>query len=876
MKQNKIQKQRRQVFLFTALILLILALVVSSNGRVFAAVGLEVSGDGLYVSSDTDIVMTGENNDGVVAKDGRTASLDANVTMDGDNSKGAYAFNSGNIEITGSVLAEGKDVYGLHLLNGSSADVNGSVSVSGDRSKGVLVSGDSAINTIGGVIAEGMEARGVMSVSKSKAGISGDVSVSGNKSAGARASDSAAVDVSGSVSAEGDNAYGLRVTDSSKGNVSLNVSASGDHPTGVLAFGDSNIHVNGSVAVVGFGAKGLNIRNNSGVIISGAVSASGDSSISALASGNSKIDISGNVSASGNNSLGLYSLNKADISVKNKKVTVLGGTAFRVDFEGNINLDNTLVSGDTFSLLKSESWGNISAANGSRLFGDVTNSNSDYADSPLNINLSGSSGLEGALTDSGAYALTNLSLGGADDAWYVTGDSMINGTLTNNGLVDYTKAGSNTTVTVGNLSGGGTFAMKSDIVSGTSDKLVIKGTTDGSHKIRVHNSGSAATTGNERLTLIETADQNGSFALTNDVELGAWVYSLRPVTTGAGTAWELYGANGTGTSAGGSIAGQDAGTGTSTGGTYVPRVSSTASAAVNTFAGSYLLGYTETHTLIQRLGDLRETSNLSGLWFRVHGGKFEAGAGTFAKGFDMDYRGVQLGYDRKINTGWNGELYAGTMFGYAKGDLSYTDRSSGEVESKMLGAYGTYMAGNGFYADLVLKYQWMDNEFKVRDSAGAAVTGNGVTTGGFGASAEIGRRLRFDKEKTHGWYIEPQTQLSCMRYSGDYYAASNGLSIGADSFTSLIGRAGFLLGYETETSNFYAKISRVKEFNGDVTILANSQELTESFGGIWWAYGIGYTSRINYRNSFYADIERSSGGTFTQNWAVKAGWRVLF
>lgn len=45
----------------------------------------------------------------------------------------------------------------------------------------------------------------------------------------------------------------------------------------------------------------------------------------------------------------------------------------------------------------------------------------------------------------------------------------------------------------------------------------------------------------------------------------------------------------------------------------------------------------------------------------------------------------------------------------------------------------------------------------------------------------------------------------------------------------------------------------------------------ESFGDDWWVYGIGYTSRLNERNSLYLDVERASGGSFTQPWRVCAG-----
>jgi len=289
--------------------------------------------------------------------------------------------------------------------------------------------------------------------------------------------------------------------------------------------------------------------------------------------------------------------------------------------------------------------------------------------------------------------------------------------------------------------------------------------------------------------------------------------------------------------------------------------------------GSYLLSYAETNTLVQRLGDLRDTPKLSGLWFRVHGGEFESNAGSFVKPFDIDYGGVQIGYDRKAEIGWNGDAYFGVMFGYSKGDLDYAD-GSGEVDSKMLGIYGTFTKPNGFYMDAVLKYQWMENDFDILDTAGSRVTGDGVNTDGLGWSVEAGQRFHFTKDKKTGWYIEPQVQFSYMRQDGGYFNADNGLTIGIEPFNSLLGRLGILTGYELENGNIYAKVSKVKEFDGDVVFIGNGVPVNESFGGSWWVYGIGMTSKLNKRDSIYLDVERTSGASFTQPWRILAGWRI--
>lgn len=462
----------------------------------------------------------------------------------------------------------------------------------------------------------------------------------------------------------------------------------------------------------------------------------------------------------------------------------------------------------------------------------------------------------GSLFTGSTYAGNGIiSLNMAGSRWNITDDSLLTTLNLDSTVVDYRGAGLGTVLYADALDAapgsGGTFIMKTDIVNQLADKLEVMGTMNGSqHNITVFNSGSAATDGSEVVTLVDTADSSGIFQLTGAVDLGAWQYGLRQESGGMGSLWQLYA------------------TGAST-----PAV-----AGVSTFYASYLLSYADTQTLIQRLGDLRETPHLNGFWFRTHGGKFESNSRSFMQPFDMDYWGVQLGYDRKIENGWDGDLYAGVMFGYSKGDLDYLSSGKGDVDSKTLGVYGTFISRNGFYADLALKYQWMDNDFDVLDSAGTRVTGGKASTNGFGASLEIGRRFFFGKDggSKEGWYIEPQAQLSWLRQSDGYFTASNGLHIGLDDYTSLLGRIGILAGYKLDRSNFYVTVSKVKEFDGDADIYANGVRIENSFGGDWWVYGLGFTSRLNDRNSVYLDVERASGGPFTQAWAVRAGWRITF
>ncbi len=399
-----------------------------------------------------------------------------------------------------------------------------------------------------------------------------------------------------------------------------------------------------------------------------------------------------------------------------------------------------------------------------------------------------------------------------------------------------------------NLAGNGSIYLNTNLESLTGDLVQISGSASGDHQVFANNQGGASVDKDQALTIIETAG-GGNFSLGQQVEVGGYLYDLRK-NPGNQNNWELY----------------SPGNHTSSG-----------SASINAFAGSYLLNYAETQTLLQRMGDLRQGDDQGGVWARALGGKFESNGSSFLSGFDMNYSGLQVGSDKKISLkNGKGDLYVGGMFGYSKGNLDY-GVGSGSIDSKTLGAYGTYIAPNGFYADLALKYGWMKNDFKVLDTAGNRVTGEDMNTDGLSASLEVGQKIHFNKTAKEGWYVEPQAQISMGHQSGGSFHASNGLRVDVDSYTSTLGRLGINAGYEVKSGknpvNVYAKASYVHEFDGDVGYRMNGIAEQTSFGDSWWTYGVGITAQINKKHNVYLDIERASGGQFSQPWSLNGGYR---
>lgn len=426
----------------------------------------------------------------------------------------------------------------------------------------------------------------------------------------------------------------------------------------------------------------------------------------------------------------------------------------------------------------------------------------------------------------------------------LTGDTILNG-----GTIAFdmgTDVINFVTGNVVNLSGNGQVHLNTNLEILAGDLLVINGTSAGNYQVYVNNQGNAVVNPAETLTVIETSDGRANFAMGHQVEVGGYLYDIQQ----AGTNWQLF---------------------TTQEGT------SSASASINAFSGNYLLNYAETQSLIQRLGDLRQKKSGGNIWAKAFGGEFNSSADSFLSGYNMSYNGIQIGSDRQISLKQGkGDIYLGGMLGYSKGNQDY-GVGHGSIDAKILGIYGSYVAPTGFYADLTVKHSWLKNDFKVLDTANDWVTGDTMKTNGLTLSLELGQRIHFNPKEKQGWYVEPQGQIILGHQNKGSFNASNRLRVDVESYNSTLGRLGLLAGYELKNRknpvNVYAKASCVHEFDGDISFRMNDIRAQESFGGSWWAWGLGVTAQFSKNHNIYFDIERASGGKFSQPWSVNGGYR---
>lgn len=453
----------------------------------------------------------------------------------------------------------------------------------------------------------------------------------------------------------------------------------------------------------------------------------------------------------------------------------------------------------------------------------------------------------------GSTGASNIAMAN-NSVWNMTGNSQIT-SLNSSGTVNFqSSAGNYYTLTTGSLSGNSTFGMKVDMVGQQGDLIDVTNTNvSGNHKLVIANNGAANTDGTEVLTVVKTLDNTQGNFTSNTVEVGAYEYSLRQKTDGK--EWELF---------------------------ATPRgpgpYTTTAEASVNLLNANYLLSYIDNQTLLQRMGQLRASNNQQGdFWIRGFGGKLNSFGGGSVSGFDMSYKGTQMGIDKLINTN-NGRLYVGTMVGITDADPDYRG-GHGTTKDYHFGLYSTYMADNGFYVDGVLKYTHMKNRFNVKDTVGDTVTGKG-TSEGYSASVEAGKRFYLSgSNKASGYYIEPQAQITYGYQGGMNINGSNGLKTKLSNYNFALGRASAIVGYSIDSAtpiDIYIKTGYVREFDGKTSYQFNQGEkINHSFKGGWWDNGIGVNAQINKKHNIYADINYAKGSRFDQK-QLNLGYRYSF
>ncbi len=278
--------------------------------------------------------------------------------------------------------------------------------------------------------------------------------------------------------------------------------------------------------------------------------------------------------------------------------------------------------------------------------------------------------------------------------------------------------------------------------------------------------------------------------------------------------------------------------------------------------------------LNKRMGEARyiNPEDEQGMWVRLRHdriGKEDA--------FRSQNTMYEMGYDVKQDCG-NGDRRVGFAIDYMDGKTEYRNvAGDGDIKRYGLWLYDTWMGDKGHYADYVLKWGHLENDFDIYNSRGK-VNGD-YSNNVFSVSAEYGKK----NDMGNDWYFEPQAQLQLARVTGADYVTSQNTKVSLDGINSLIGRAGFRLGKDMgERSTVYVKADVLHEFLGDQTISAldatTNGTYRETFEnkGTWYDVGFGFATALGKDSYAFMDFEKSFGNDNDETYQINAGIQWTF
>ena len=276
--------------------------------------------------------------------------------------------------------------------------------------------------------------------------------------------------------------------------------------------------------------------------------------------------------------------------------------------------------------------------------------------------------------------------------------------------------------------------------------------------------------------------------------------------------------------------------------------------------------------LNKRMGEARYIDGDDGLWVRLRHdriGKSDA--------FRSKNTMFEIGYDWKDEAQKDGTHYRGFAFDYMRGTADYTNvLGEGDVRRAGLRYHDTWMGDKGHYTDYVVKYGCLSNDFDIYSELGEKIKGD-YDNDVWSVSAEYGRK----KDLGNDWYIEPQAQIQYAYVTDASYTTSQGTKVSLDSIDSLIGRAGFRLGRDTDEANtVYFKADILHEFLGGQSIRAMDStgvlSTTYENEGTWYDVGFGFSHRMSKDKYMFLDVEKLFGNDNEDTYQINIGLNMAF
>lgn len=494
----------------------------------------------------------------------------------------------------------------------------------------------------------------------------------------------------------------------------------------------------------------------------------------------------------------------------------------------------------------------------------------------LNLTASKNSKLTGAILENPDRSVKNeINLSMSNSQWSINKSSTLNNLHANNAEITFTPTSEYKTLTIkDNLTGSSTFNLNTNIAENKSDKIVVKGTAEGNHKIGVTNQG--ANIANGKVTLVETNGGNAAFSLTNPnnrVDLGAYQYFLAK----EGNNWVLANSKNAVTPTPPvapvtpnkpvvtpSKPAVTPSTPVVTPSNPVvppavlpsaPLLSDLANAQVSLRQAQLLLVEDNLSGIHQRLGEVKNGEK-GNVWVRnVNSHQKLAALSTGeseTSGFKQNVHSLQVGADAAVTD----NLRVGGFVGRSQANVDFNgDYGDGKVRSNSVGLYAAYLADNGIYVDNIVKYSRLHANSDLTEKRHY----NAYTI-----SSELGKRFNL----VNDWTITPQAQLAWTHISSQE---------NEDSLSSVYSRIGLRVAKGFALSNGwnlqpYAEVNAItsKNRSSKIHYTNSALDVASSRGRFESAVGLN-AGFANHR--FGLEVSRADGKNFDKPYAIQAVYR---
>ena len=456
-----------------------------------------------------------------------------------------------------------------------------------------------------------------------------------------------------------------------------------------------------------------------------------------------------------------------------------------------------------------------------------------------------------------------------NSTWDLVDNSEVTDLHLNNSAVSLTstKAPYAVLTISGNLTGSGTFNLYTNIANNNANKIIVQGTTEGSHKIGITNQG--ANIANGKVTLVETNGGNAAFSLMNPnnrVDLGAYQYFL----TKEGNNWVLANSKNAVTPTP-PVAPVTPSNPVVTPSNPVvtpsnpvvppavlpsaPLLSDLANAQVSLRQAQLLLVEDDLSGIHQRLGEVKNGEK-GNVWVRNVNSRQKLAALSTGEsetsGFKQNVHSLQVGADAAVTD----NLRVGGFVGRSQANVDFNGYyGDGKVRGNSVGLYAAYLADNGIYVDNIVKYSRLhansDHTEKRHYNA-------------YTISSELGKRFSLAND----WTITPQAQLAWTHISSQE---------NEDSLSSVYSRIGLRVAKGFALSNGwnlqpYAEINAItsKNRSSKIHYTNSALDVASSRGRFESAVGLN-AGFANHR--FGLEVSRADGKNFDKPYAIQAVYR---